>query len=130
MSGQDEDILKEFISYCETTNDNEWGTKVVRNKANTKNCMFGHLFNFGSNKGGEKLANVYWDFFEGSIATTYMVYRVNDGQHTGYQQTTPKERCIAYLKNLENGSEKTVIKQMEEDCLNYDKRGNPIRRVT
>lgn len=121
MSSQ-EFCLKEFISYCEATDDNEWCIKIVRSKDNKKNCVFGHLFNFGSNKGGEKLANVYWDLFEECIATTFMMYAVNDGNNLKYQQDTAKKRCIAYLKNLESGTEKNVQQLTEDEYVRWKKR--------
>lgn len=67
--------------------------------------MFGHLFDIG----GSKLM----DEFE-EIATTYMVYPVNDKLHPEYQQDTPKQRCIAYLKDLSDGKQKTTYDLMEE----------------
>jgi hypothetical protein len=71
-----------------------------------KNRLFGHLFNFG----GSKLM----DWFECMCATTFMVFPVNDGFNPDYLQLSPKERCIAYIKNLQSGKEKTTYQIMEE----------------
>ena len=54
------------------------------------------------------------NFFEENIATTYMIYPVNDGKHPKYQQSTPKARSIAYLKDLRDEKEKTTSDYMNE----------------
>jgi hypothetical protein len=100
--------LNDIINYLETTKEDSWCTDVVKTK-DGKNCLFGHLFDLG----GSELM----DWFE-RIATTYMLYPVNDGLHPKYQQSTPKERCIAYIKDLQSGKEKTTYQLMEE----YDKK--------
>lgn len=97
--------LKDIIYYLETTTEDSWCLNVVKT-TDGKNCLFGHLFDFG----GSKLM----DWFENFFATTYMVYPVNDGTHPNYQQSSPKERCIAYLKDLQSGKEKTTYQIMEE----------------
>jgi hypothetical protein len=97
--------IKLIIAYLETTTEDSWCLDVVKTQ-DGKNCLFGHLFDFG----GSKLM----DWFECNYATTFMVFPINDGTHTNYKQSSPKERCIAYLKDLESGKEKTVCKIMEE----------------
>lgn len=99
-----------FISYCEKTREDQWCVDVVRTKDN-KNCLFGHLFDFA---GSDEKGNEYWDFFEYHFATTYMVYPVNDGSNDKYQQPTPKQRCIEYLKDLRNGKAKTTQDIMKD----------------
>lgn len=100
--------LDAIILYMENTSEESWCTDVVKTK-DGKNCLFGHLFDLG----GVKLFN----WFE-NIATTYMVYPVNDGENPNYQQPTPKQRCIAYLKDLQSGKAKTTYQLMDE----YDER--------
>ena len=97
--------LKHIINYLEATKKDSWCLDVVKT-TDGKNCLFGHLFDFG----GAKLM----DWFENVFATTYMVYPVNDGTHPNYKQSSPKERCIAYLKDLQSGKEKTTYQIMEE----------------
>ncbi len=99
--------LDTIIEYLDKTTEESWCTDVVKTK-DGRNCLFGHLFDLG----GSDLFN----WFE-NIATTYMVYPVNDGEHENYQQPTPKQRCIAYLKDLRIGKEKTTYQLMEE-CFN------------
>ena len=107
--------INEFIKYCESTEENEWCVDVVRTR-DGKNCLFGHLFAFAGN---DYLGCQFWDMFEECWATTYMVYPVNDGENERYQQKTPKQRCVAYLKNLRDGLEKTTHQIMEEDYKLY-----------
>lgn len=97
--------LDVIIPYMENTTEESWCMDVVKTK-DGKNCLFGHLYDLG---GGELM-----DWFE-NIATTYMVYPVNDGENPNYQQPTPKQRCVAYLKDLQRGKAKTTYQLMEED---------------
>lgn len=97
--------LKEFIQYLEATSPDSWCVDVVRTK-DGKNCLFGHLFQFGAGESNnEKEANRLWDLFECEVASTYMIYPVNDKENDKYQQETAKERCIQYLKDIESGKE-------------------------
>jgi hypothetical protein len=107
--------LRDIIAYMENTEESTWRVDTVRGKDGS-NCFFGHLFNMGggdSEKGGSRL----WDYFEANYATTFMLYPVNDGQHPKYQQPTPKQRVIAYLKDLASGAEKTTAQLMMEEML-------------
>lgn len=97
--------LDVIIPYMENTTEESWCMDVVKTK-DGKNCLFGHLYDLG---GGELM-----DWFE-NIATTYMVYPVNDGENPNYQQPTPKQRCVAYLKDLQSGKAKTTYQLMDED---------------
>ena len=101
--------LDVIIPYMENTTEESWCENVVKTK-DGKNCLFGHLFDLG---GGE-----LFDWFE-NIATTYMVYPVNDGKNENYQQPTPKQRCVAYLKDLQSGKAKTTYQLMDEEYERY-----------
>jgi len=98
-------IIDELILYLENTKDETWCTDVVKTN-DGKSCVMGHVFDFGGNK--------MWELFEAMIATTFMIYPVNDGEHPNYQQPTAKERCIAYLKAVKEGKEKTSYQLWEE----------------
>lgn len=106
--------IDSFIDYLETTDDNEWCEDVVRTKGNEKNCVMGHLVNWYFGKDYEGKLEPVWSLFQEMWATTYMLYPVNDGENEKYQQETPKERTIAYLKDLRDGNEKTTSQLMEE----------------
>lgn len=101
--------LDVIIPYMENTTEESWCEDVVKTK-DGKNCLFGHLFDLG----GREL----FDWFE-NIATTYMVYPVNDGENENYQQPTPKQRCVAYLKDLQSGKAKTTYQLMDEEFERY-----------
>lgn len=96
--------INKLLTYLEATTEESWCTDVVKTKDN-KSCLFGHIFDYG---GGQAM-----DIFE-RYATTYMVYPVNDGTHHQYQQPTPKQRCIAYVKDLISGKQKTTYQLMDE----------------
>ena len=100
-----ENVLK-IIAYMESTTDEQWITEIVRSPCQTKHCAMSHIFNMGGDD--EKLCNRWWNWFEDNIATTYMIYPVNDGEHPDYQQPTPKARVLAYLRDVLDGKQKTV----------------------
>lgn len=110
-----ENFLNGFIAHCEKTGEDEWCVDIVRSKGGDKNCLFGHLCNYAGDDLG--LRKLYWDHFENYCATTYMVYPVNDGEHPDYQETTPKQRCLAYLRDHLAGKAKTTQDVMREDAL-------------
>lgn len=107
-----EDFFQKFIPYLESTQPEQWCVDVVRSKDLSSNCLFGHLANFLGDD--NKVLNQGWDWFECVIATTFMVYPVNDGKNPKYQQPTARERCIAYMKDLQSGAEQTTEAIMEE----------------
>lgn len=105
--------LSSFIQYCQDTKENEWVIDVVRTKGNEKNCLFGHLVNWYYGKNYEGNISPIWDMFEEIWTSTFVVYPINDGKDLRYQQSTPKQRCIAYLKDLWLGFDEPVYAYME-----------------
>lgn len=109
--------IDDLILYLEKTKPENWIVDKVRTK-DGRGCVMSHIFDFGGgdekNEAGFTKGGEAWDFFEEVWATTYMIYPVNDGENKKYQQPTPKERCIAYLKDLRDGKEKTTQDYMNE----------------
>lgn len=103
-----EDNLDKLIEYLDTTTPESWCLDVCGTEDH-QFCLLGHVLIFGGNR--------FVDWFENRVATTFMFYPINDGTNKKYQQPTAKERCIAYIKDLRDGKEKTT-KDHEED---YDK---------
>lgn len=103
--------LEGILAYMEKTKPESWCVDVVKSK-DGRNCFYGHIFDMG----GSALFNEFEN-----IATTYMIYPVNDGNNPKYQQGTAKERCCAYLKNIIDGKEKTTYELMFEDEENWKK---------
>lgn len=113
-------FLSRFIKYLEKTTDDQWQIDKVGEPEMKKWCVMGHLFCWARGpKEDEERANRLWNYFESVIATTYMIYPVNDGQNTYYKQKTPKARCIAYLNNLKNGKEKTTLQHLQDYDNDY-----------
>lgn len=108
-------VLNSLITYLQNTKQESWCQDVIKTK-DGKNCLFVHIFDFGCNginidgveRSGDEGGNFFFDWFEHNIATTYMVYPVNDGKNANYKQQTAKERCIAYLYNILNDKEYTT----------------------
>lgn len=106
------DKLAKIISHLESTDEDDWCINIVRSKDQKKNCIMGHIFNMGTN---DKEGNDWWEFFEHEVATTYMVYPVNDGRNKKYSQATPKLRSVAYCKAILSGNEKNVLQYLDRD---------------
>lgn len=114
-------LLSRFIKYLEKTTDDQWQLEKVGEPEMKKWCVMGHLFIWAAGeKKDEKRANRIYSYFEEVIATTFMTYPVNDGTNPKYQQTTPKERCIAYLKDLKEGKEKTTLDHFRDYDLKQE----------
>jgi hypothetical protein len=63
---------------------------------------------------GWLIRNDWYNWFENSISTEYMIYPVNDGRHKDYPQQTPKARVLAYLADVLTGKQKTIYELMDE----------------
>jgi len=121
MDEKTKTTLTSLIVYLKNTKPESWCQDVVKTK-DGKNCLFGHIFDFGCNGinidgfkySGEEGGSFFFNWFEDNIATTYMVYPVNDGKNANYKQQTPKERCIAYLYNILNGKERTTTQIIQD----------------
>lgn len=107
--------LDSVIAYMEATEEDAWQVDTVRSADGTTNCFFGHLFNMG---GTDARGNALWDGFENAWASTYRLYSINDGENPRYPQKTPKQRVLAFLRDLNSGAVPTTPQQMEED-YNY-----------
>lgn len=112
--------LQPFIQYLQDTEESEWAVDVVRTK-DGKNCLFGHLVDWFYGKGYEGSINAAWDMFEAMWMTTYVIYDVNDGKNPKYQQPTPKQRVLAYMKNLWLGLEEDTQTGMANGAARYKK---------
>lgn len=106
-----EQNLQRVIDHCEATKEDDWCQDIVRSKDQSKNCLLGHIFAMGKN---DEEGGCWWDWFEATVATTYMVYPVNDGENKKYPQPTARERCLAYLKDLRDGKAKTTLDYEKE----------------
>lgn len=104
--------LRALIAYLETTPEEAWQADTVRSGDGTRNCFFGHLHAWG---GGDTRGSALWDAFEELWSTTYRIYPVNDGQDPRYQQPTPKQRVLAYLRALAAGDEPTTHQSLEAE---------------
>lgn len=104
--------LDRVIAYMEASEEDAWRVDTVRSADGTTNCFFGHLFKMGGN---DARANALWNGFENVWASTYMIFPINDGTDARYPQATPKQRVLAYLRDLNTGAAKAVPQLMEEE---------------
>ena len=106
--------LDRIIGYFESTSEDSWAVDVVRTQTG-RNCIFGHLHAMGG--GDEEMGGSHlMDYFEEAFCTTWRMYEVNDGHLPEYQQSTPRQRCLAYLYNLRDGKELTTYEAMDRDA--------------
>lgn len=110
--------LKKIVAYLESTPEDSWCTGVVRTKTG-KNCLLGHVVDYVYGKDYEGNIMPAWDLFGEFYATEYMYYGINDGEDPKYPQKTPKQRILAYLTNMLNGTELTTYQSMEADARRY-----------
>lgn len=114
-------MLRDFIPYLEKTAEEDWCTDIVRSK-DGKNCLFGHLSNFCGHASNQPVSPDF-DWFEMNISTDFVIYAINDaagkGWTTKYQQPTPKQRCIAYMRDLLSGEELTTMPAMEKSMKEH-----------
>lgn len=103
----------DLLEYLSNTTEESWCMDVVKNNKG-QSCFFGHVFDWGGGDSNIKRANDAMNLFEAAYATEYMVYPVNDGRATRYPQSSPKQRCLAYFRDLLDGKEKTTIELMNE----------------
>ncbi len=120
INGQDKEKLQKLIAYMESTTDDQWLTERVSSPDNKKLCCLGHVFFMGG-KDQEK-CNEWWNWFENSVATEYMIFPVNDGRDKDFPQLTPKLRVIAYLQEVMDGKRKTTWELMDECHAEWSKR--------
>lgn len=106
--------IQELIDFLELSSEDSWQMDTVRSKGGAKNCVYGHIYAFGAGGYDKDGGTPACDFFENRWATTYMLYPVNDGENPKYQQETPKQRCLAYFKDLRDGNEKNTCDLLNE----------------
>ncbi|WIE80938.1 hypothetical protein [Curtobacterium sp. MCSS17_016] len=104
--------LEQVITHIEATDEASWCTDVVRTAEDGRNCFFGHLFNMGAD---DQEGAAIWDWFECRWMTTYGMYPINDGRNPRYPQPTPKQRCVAALHALRDGTELTTMESMDQE---------------
>jgi hypothetical protein len=98
--------MPDLIAYLEATAPDAWLTDRCRSQDGKQHCIYSHIFEFGG--GDADGGSHFCDLFEECIATTYMLFSVNDGTNPDYQQATAKERCIAYFTAIHEGREPNV----------------------
>lgn len=108
-------FLVDFIAYLESTDEESWIDIVFANTDTSKRCVIWHFIGFVGQDYPDAKSSKNLDWYD---ATVCFIQRagceVNDGNHPDYQQSTPKARSIAYLKNLLAGKELTPMQLMEQ----------------
>ena len=108
--------LDAIIAHMEATAEDSWRVDTVRSKDGATNCFFGHLFAMAPD---DEHGSALWSGFENLWASTYMVFPINDGTNPRYPQATPKQRVLAYLRDLRDGNAKAAPELLEEDYQHW-----------
>lgn len=104
--------LDEIIAHVESTPEESWWAgPTFRSPDQSQHCVLSHI--------AERFGGDAMDLFEGRWSTSYVIGAANDGRHPGYPQPTAKQRCVAFLHALRDGTEKDTLTSMDEqfrDC--------------
>ena len=119
--------IQPIIDHVADTEIDAWQCDVVRSADGTRNCFFGHLFQwaedtairFAPGVDPETWANRVWEAFEERWVTTYVIYPVNDGTNPCYVQDTARDRIVAFLGALRDGRKMTTIESMDAEYERY-----------
>lgn len=113
--------MDNILAWIEATDDDRWMTEVCGREADgvTKYCVRGHLLEYGEKNG---YGPGFDDLFHEAWATEFMYYGVNDGRNTEYPQATPKERVMAYFRDLRDGKKLTTYQSMEAEMQAWNER--------
>lgn len=108
-------FLIDFIPYLESKPDSEWVEIIFANKDTSKRCVIFHFMGFVGQDypGAKNNENINW-YHELICPIDIAGCRVNDGNHPEYQHKTPKERSLAYLKNLLEGRELNLYQMLDK----------------
>jgi hypothetical protein len=108
-------FLQDFIPYLESTDNDAWIDIIFANKDTSKRCVIWHFIGFVGQDYPDAKSSQNLDWYDGVVCFIQRAgCEVNDGNHPDYQQATPKERSIAYLKNLLAGKELTPMQLMDQ----------------
>lgn len=108
-------FLRDFIPYLESKREDEWIDIIFANKDTSKRCVIYHFLGFVGQDYPEANCSNNLDWYEANVCFIQRAgCEVNDRNHPDYQQATPKQRSIAYLKNLLAGKELTPMEMLDE----------------
>ena len=114
--------LADVIAYLTSTNPGTWWSgPTYRSPDGTQHCALSHV--------ADRYGMDAMHMFEETYSTSYMIGAVNDGNHPRYQQSHPKDRCLAYLTAMVNGDEETTQQSMDRQYQDWAGR-NPDQTDT
>lgn len=108
-------FLSAFIPYLESKPEDEWIDVVFANKDTSKRCVIYHFLGFVGQDYPSAKCSSNLDWYEGNVCFIQQAgCNINDTKSDRYPQETPKQRSIAYLKNLLEGKELTPMEMMDQ----------------
>lgn len=108
-------FLRDFIPYLESKPEDQWIDVIFANTDTSKRCVIYHFLGFVGQDYPRANCSNNLDWYEANVCFIHRAgCEVNDGNHPDYQQATPKQRSIAYLKNLLAGKELTPIELLDQ----------------
>ena len=108
-------FLLDFIPYLESKPEDQWLGVVFANSDTSKRCVIYHFLGFVGQDNPHSRNGDNLDWYEHSICPIMRAgHQINDGNDPDYQQKTPKQRSITFLKNLLDGKEFTTIQALDQ----------------
>lgn len=125
--------LGSLRAHLAATGAEDWQTQVCRSADGSRNCLLGHVFEWGiaqrealgalgartRDLSDDQLGSAAVQAFEELWATSYVYFGVNDGHHSRYQQATARERVLAFVDDLAAGRMLTTLESMDADFWLY-----------
>ena len=107
-------FLNDFIPYLESTPESSWIDIIFANTDTSKRCVIWHFIGFVGQDNPDAKSSSNLDWYEANVCFIQLAgCEVNDANHPDYQQATPKQRSISYLKNLLAGKELTPTELLD-----------------
>lgn len=108
-------FIQDFIPYLEATPEESWIDVVFANTDTSKRCVIWHFIGFVGQDNPDVKRSSNLDWYDSNVCFIQRAgCEVNDGNHPDYQQATPKQRSIAYLKNLLDSKELTPMELLDQ----------------
>ena len=126
--------LGSLRAYLAGTRAEDWQTQVCRSSDGSRNCLLGHVFEWGiaqrealgalgagirdhtaQSLTDDELGDAAVQVFEELWATSYVYFGINDGRNSRYQQATARERVLAFVDDLAAGRMLTTLESMDAE---------------
>ena len=96
MSPSDLKTIDDFIAFYEAIPEEDWCCKYYH-RTDGRHCAIGHLYAAVRDNADGVVRHLQL------MSAGHVITAVNDGRVGAYQQSSPKARILAYLKDVKKG---------------------------